>query len=108
VLDAEQVERLKQIQFQAAGAMALMVEEVSEKLKITDDQQQEMRSAMRDLFQPGGGGDRAQMMEKMTAKMMEILTDDQKAAYKKMAGEPFDVSQLPMPGIGGQRRRGGN
>ena len=31
----------------------------------------------------------------MNAKVMEILTDDQKAKYKELLGEPFDVVQTP-------------
>ena len=50
------------------------------------------------------------MAEKMNAKVMEILTDEQKAKYKEMLGEPFDVSQIQMGfggGAGGGGRRGG-
>jgi hypothetical protein len=109
ILDAKQVERLKQIQLQASGAMALMNDDVATQLKVTDDQRDKLRAAMRELMQGGQGGPgaMAEMREKMTAKMMELLSDDQKAAYKKMAGEPFDVSQLRMRGQGGGQR-GGN
>lgn len=109
VLDAKQVARLKQIQIQASGAMVVMNEEVAAELKITEEQQGRLREAMQELFQSGQGGGPnafAEMREKGMAKLMEILTDDQKAVYKKMAGEPFDMSQLRMPGRGGGQRRG--
>jgi hypothetical protein len=109
ILDAKQVERLKQIQVQASGAAVVMNEEAATELKITDEQRTKVGDALRELRQSGQGGGPgafAEMREKGLAKLMEILTDDQKAAYKKMAGEPFDMSQLPMPGRGGGQRRG--
>ena len=112
VLDAKQAARLKQIRLQVSGAMAFMNEDVAKELKITEEQTGKMRDAMqalRDSAQGGGGaGGFAAMREKMNAKVMEILTDDQKAEYKKMLGEPFDISQLQMGGPGGGRRGGGN
>ncbi len=92
--------------------MAFMNEDVAKELKITEEQTGKMRDAMQDLrdsAQGGGGaGGFAAMREKMNAKVMEILTDDQKAEYKEMLGEPFDISQLQMGGPGGGRRGGGN
>jgi hypothetical protein len=50
--------------------------------------------------------------KKKIRSILEILTDDQKAAFEKMKGEKFDVSRLRMggpgpggPGPGGERRR---
>ncbi|MCU0961183.1 MAG: hypothetical protein MUF48_13870 [Pirellulaceae bacterium] len=109
ILDAKQVERLKQIQIQASGAAVAMNEEMAAELKITEEQQTKVREGLRDLWQSaqgGGPGAFAEMREKGLAILMEVLTDDQKAVYKKMAGEPFDLSQLPMPGRGGGQRRG--
>ncbi len=114
VLDAKQAARLKQIRLQVSGAMAFMNEDVVKELKITEEQTGKMRDAMqalRDAGQGGGGGGPggfAEMREKMNAKMMEILTDEQKTQYKAMLGEPFDMSQLRMGGPGGGRRGGGN
>ncbi|MHB0960124.1 MAG: hypothetical protein ACYC6N_07520 [Pirellulaceae bacterium] len=112
ILDAQQVARLKQIRLQASGAMGLMNEDVAKELNITEEQRNKMRDAMRDLRESaqadGGPGGFAEMREKMNAKVMEILTDEQKAQYKEMQGEPFDVAQLRMGGPGGGRRGGGN
>jgi hypothetical protein len=113
VLDAKQAARLKQIRLQVSGAMAFMNEDVVKELKITEEQTGKMRDAMqamRDAGQGGGGGPGrwAEMREKMNAKMMEILTEEQKTQYKAMLGEPFDMSQLRMGGPGGGRRGGGN
>jgi Spy/CpxP family protein refolding chaperone len=111
VLDAKQVARLKQIRLQVSGAMALMNEDVAKELKITEEQTGKMRDAMREMRDAGqgGGGDqaaRAEMRKKMNAKVMGILTDDQKAQHKKMLGDAFDVSKLQMGGPGGGRRSG--
>lgn len=78
-------------------------DQLVEKLKLTDEQktkataiftaQVAARTKMREEMQ-AGGGDRAAMMEKMQkanaevqAKITEILTDDQKKAYKAMLDE---------------------
>ncbi|MHB8972830.1 MAG: hypothetical protein ACYC3X_18030 [Pirellulaceae bacterium] len=115
VLDAKQVARLKQIRLQVSGPMAFMNDDVAKELKITDEQSGKMRDAMqamRDAGQGGGGGQeaRAEMRKNLTAKVMEILTDAQKAQYKEMLGAAFDVSTLRMGGPGGPGggRRGGN
>jgi Spy/CpxP family protein refolding chaperone len=112
VLDDKQEARLKQLRLQVGGAMAIMSEDVSKELKITEEQTGKMRAAMqemRDARQGGGGGPEgfAEMREKMNAKVMEILTDAQKAQYKEMLGPAFDISKLRMGGPGGGRR-GGN
>lgn len=118
ILDEKQNARLKQIRLQITGARAIMNEEVAKELGITEEQTTKIREAMtalREEMQGGGGGGPgafAEMAEKMNAKLMEQLTDEQKAKYKEMLGEPFDVSQIQMgfgggPGGGGGGRRGG-
>lgn len=78
-------------------------DQLVEKLKLTDDQKTKAtaiftasiaaQTKMREEMM-AGGGDRAAMMEKMQkanaevqAKITEILTDDQKKAYKAMLDE---------------------
>jgi Spy/CpxP family protein refolding chaperone len=114
ILKPEQIARLKQIRLQVAGARAVTDEEAAKELKITDEQKtkiEKVMQEMRDAMQGGGGGGPgafAEMREKINAKVMEILTDEQKAKYKEMLGKPFDTSQLRMGGPGGERRGGGN
>ena len=108
ILKPEQVARLKQLRLQASGAMAFTNEELAKELKITKEQTDKIEKVMqemRDAMQGGGGGAGgfAEMREKMNAKVMEILTAEQKTEYKKMLGKPFDLSQLRMGGP-----RGGN
>lgn len=69
----------------------------------------------------GGGDFRAKAQElnkERDAKALDVLTADQKAAFEKLKGKSFDVSQLQMgrgpggpgggqPGAGGRPGRGG-
>jgi Spy/CpxP family protein refolding chaperone len=99
---------------------------VQEALKLTDEQkskfgaiQDEQREAMQGLFQ-GGGGDRQAAFQKMTElrtkgneKAMAVLTSEQKATWKDLTGEPFEVRFEGGPGGGGpggggQRRNNNN
>ena len=110
ILNEDQLKRLHQIRIQAMGSMAFMNEDVAKELGITEEQQGKMREAgqavreeMRDAAQGGGQEAMAKMMEKLNAKMMELLTDKQKATFKEMVGKPFDIAQLR----GGRGGRGG-
>lgn len=116
ILDEKQNARVKQIRLQFLGArIVIMDEAIAKELGVTEEQTTKIREAMRtlreELQSSGGGGGPAEMMEKSNAKVMEVLTDEQKAKYKEMLGEPFDVSQIQMgfgggPGGGGGRRGG--
>ena len=72
ILLDNQVKRLKEIYIQLRGEQALRDAEVQEALGLTEDQKNKIRS------------------------ILEILTDDQKAAFEKMKGEKFDVSTIRM------------
>ena len=106
LLDAKQLERLKQIRIQALGAGALMDDTLAKELSITDDQVAKFQSAMQEMRQGGGGGNPGEMRAKMTAKAMEILSADQKAKLEALKGPAFDVSKLQMRGPGGGGRPG--
>ena len=126
ILKPEQVKRFQQIQIQqigVLGAAATGMPRVQEALNLTDEQrakfrtiQEEQQASMRDIFQ-GGGDDRTAAMTKMADlrkktndKAMAVLTDSQKAAWKELTGEPFEVRFEPGqgPGGGGFRRRNNN
>jgi Spy/CpxP family protein refolding chaperone len=112
ILDEKQVARLKQVRRQVSGATGIVNdEELAKELSLTEEQTskirqtvQTLRESMRELG--GGGGGFAEVREKMNAEVMKVLTDDQKAKYKELLGEPFDLSQLRRGGPGGQRRSG--
>lgn len=116
ILDKKQIARLEQIQLQVAGVGMFRNPKVSEALKLTEDQQSKMQTSMRDLGQEmreafsGGTPDAEKMTalcKKMMDKAMEVLSDDQKTALKKLTGKPFDVSKVQMRGRAGGGRRSG-
>ena len=114
MLKPEQTKRFKEIVFQARGLDNLNDPETAKALKITADQSDKIknlmeaqRSEMQEARQDAGD-DRQAMMAKMqsirketTTKAMALMTADQKAMYKEMAGEPFE-----MPAMGGGGRGG--
>ena len=106
LLDAKQLERLKQIRIQALGAGALMDDTLAKELSITDDQVAKFQSAMQEMRQGGGGGNPGEMRAKMTAKAREILSADQTATLAALKGPAFDISKLQMRGPGGGGRPG--
>lgn len=122
-LTPEQYARLQQIGWQSAGAVALNDPELSKELNLSADQLKQLVAAMeesnaksRELFQgaAGGGGGFQEIGQKMQElnkardeKMLGVLTADQKAAFEKLKGKPFDVAQLRGgPGGPGGRGRG--
>jgi hypothetical protein len=105
-LSPEQLKRLKQIQLQQRGLRAFQDPEVQTALKMTDDQKEKVKTIAedsdkdrRELFKGavGGGGNREEMMKKITAynkevmdKTTAVLSEDQKKTWKDMVGEPFE------------------
>lgn len=120
ILLPHQMKRLKEIALQQRGTSALTDPEVAEELKLTDAQKKKldevnqknmetMRTKMRELFQ---GGNRDGIREKMQemrkeaeAKVLAVLTADQKKQFDEMKGEPFEMPQRTF--TRGGRRGGG-
>lgn len=127
ILLPNQIKRLKEIALQQQGTQALNSPEVAEQLKITDEQkeklaaanrenQEAMQKAFADLRGGGGQPDFAAMGEKMRElrkaaddKLLAVLTDEQKAEFEKLKGEPFEIPReaFGRGGFGGGRRPGG-
>jgi len=110
ILKPEQVKRFHQIQTQTAGAGAFTTSRVAEALKLTDDQKSKVREINQETFQAMGNlrqefqNDREGAMKKMaelrktaTEKAVELLTDEQKATWKELTGEPYEVKFEPRP-----------
>jgi hypothetical protein len=106
VLDANQMKRFKQIQWQLAGFGALEDPEVQKTLKLSDDQQkkltvifEESGKKMQELFRGGnveGGREKFDKIRKETEeKANGVLTDEQKKQWKEMQGEPFKLEATP-------------
>jgi Spy/CpxP family protein refolding chaperone len=110
-----QIERLEQISLQMRGTAALADPKVAAKLSLTEDQKKKLeaaatanREAMQQAFQ---GGNREGMREKMEqlrkdadAKVLAVLTADQKAAFEKLKGAAFTMPE----GAFGRGPRGGD
>jgi hypothetical protein len=118
ILGADGVKRLKQIQIQSQGALALNNAAVATELKLTDEQKKkvaalisEYQAKTQGLF--GQGSDFQEAAAKMRelnkerdTKVEALLTPEQKTAYTALKGKAFDVSTLSFGGRGG--RRGNN
>ena len=118
ILKPEQVKRLKQIDLQVSGIRAYSNKEVAEALKITDEQKEKIRDAgmamgkeMADLREEYGikgfGGPKldadkqkeydkklAAINKDLTTKVTGLLTDEQKAKWKELTGDPIDVAKV--------------
>jgi hypothetical protein len=110
VLDANQVKRFKQIQWQLAGVGALEDPELQKSLKLSDDQQkkltamfEEFSKKVQELSQGGNVEGQREKFEKIRKDTEEkangVLTDEQKKQWKEMQGEPFKL-EPQRPGGG--------
>ena len=108
MLMPEQWERLQQIRIQAGGVRAFLSQELQQKLKITEEQVekirttlqqhfQDMREQIRSAFQSGNRENLRETFAKAQKEVMEkvlgLLSDSQRETYKKLTGEPFEVPQ---------------
>jgi len=119
ILLPHQVKRVEQIGLQFRGTRALTDPEIAEKLKLTDAQQKKIEETMaanresmmtkvRELFQGGGDREKAReqlrkLREEADAKVLAVLTSEQKEQFEALKGEPFE---MPEGGFG--FRRGGS
>jgi hypothetical protein len=116
ILTPEQQKRFRQLLLQQQGLPALLDSAVSAELKLTESQQNTIRSAlqewdrgMRALFAPGPGGfDIEGMGRKIEAlrkqadeKVIGALTAEQKQQWRAMLGAPFSFSSAGRVVLGG-------
>jgi hypothetical protein len=111
ILKPEQVKRFDQIDVQQAGVQAFEMRRVQEKLKLTDGQKAEMQrinremmGSLADLLSRGAArsGDIRKDTEELVrqvfpvraqalVKCIAVLTDEQKATWNDLNGEPFVI-----------------
>ncbi len=126
ILKPQQISRLEEISLQVRGTTALADPKVAEKLKLSDEQKSKlkevtsanmevMRSKMQEL---GQDGNREGLREKMQelrkqgeAKVLAVLTTEQKATLDKLKGKAFQIPEGAGRGGpggqgGGRQRRG--
>jgi hypothetical protein len=109
ILKPQQSKRLEQLAIQFSGPRALVDREFREKLNLTDDQEKKLREIAEDFRESAGelprGDDpeereeareKAQSLWRETVKKVAgVLTSEQKAKWKELAGEPFDFDLHP-------------
>ena len=108
LLKPEQKERAQQILLRVEGALAVARPEIGSKLNLNQSQMRQVQFTMMQMMQAqrgmmaqqsvgGEAGGRSGMTEMRIAAGRQIgraLDAKQKAAFTKMLGEPFDVSQV--------------
>jgi hypothetical protein len=100
VLNDKQLHRLHEIYLQQRGNSAFLDPEIKKDLKISNDQAQKIKDALdsmakdqAEMFQ-GGNFDfeKIQELQKSTTdKINGLLTQEQKTAWTKMQGQPFEM-----------------
>lgn len=113
-LDEKQMARLQQIYVQSLRGEAVENEEVASKLKLTDDQKDQIKKTKKEYEEKlaglrneeGDPMDRFAKMREIGTKrdeaLLALLTPDQKTELDKLKGAEFDLTQL-----GGRRGGGG-
>jgi hypothetical protein len=101
ILTAKQAKRLDQIMMQFTALTQLLKPEMIKDLKLSDDQvkklkdlQTEARKALVEIIEAkeraGKSEKLAKLREVTRAKILAILTEEQKAKVREMAGPPFE------------------
>jgi hypothetical protein len=110
ILKEDQVKRLRQLELQQAGALALFHggPEIAKGLKITNDQRKQfmqtvqgMQKRIEPLIKEAqSGGDPEEIRPKVMKIRKEhedrieaVLTDEQKRQWKEMLGKPFPINE---------------
>jgi len=96
VLSADQARRFDQLVMQARGAKALVAPDVRERLKLEDDQIEQLRSIV--AAAKGGTLD--------SQKVFALLNDEQRSELSSMFGKRFDVNQVTYVGCAAPELRG--
>lgn len=122
VLDAKQLKRLREIELQQRGPAALGDARVQKDLKVSEEQAASIKTIFEDSkkqqaelakeFGKGGGGkggggfkgmgEKFQTLQKETNdKVQEVLTAEQRRAWKQMQGDEFKIATPTFGGFGG-------
>lgn len=105
VLDAKQLKRFRQIEWQLSGSGALLDPEMQKELKLTDEQKKKLDSIIADMnkkFQEmfknqETSREKYEAVGKETeGKLNGVLTEEQQKNYKELKGPKFEFS-APAP-----------
>ena len=119
VLNKEQAERLAQIMLQLRGARALIETDIVEKLKLSEDQGDQIRAvfkaqeeAQREMFQGASREDRRELFSRMRemrtkgeSQAFAVLTEQQGSEFERLKGAAFEVDRASL--FGGRGGFGG-
>jgi DNA-binding MarR family transcriptional regulator len=105
LLDDAQEKRLQELLLQVNGASELRNQEVSAALKITKDQQKKLAEVRRENAKArqkaltNFDGDRMakslELQREADAKLLKVLTDDQRKQFEKMQGKKLAIQIFP-------------
>ena len=105
LLDDAQEKRLKELLLQVNGASELTNKEVSAALQITKDQQKKLAAIRRENAKArqkalaSFDGDRMakslKLQREADAKLLKVLTDDQRKQFEKMQGKKLAIEIFP-------------
>jgi type II secretory pathway component GspD/PulD (secretin) len=105
IVTPEQFTRLRQIAWQRAGSAALSEEEAQSALKLSDDQKagiaklvEERRAAEMALGFRGSREERDKLRQESDAKVLALLTAEQRTSWTTLQGPVFEVAQAAAPG----------
>jgi RNA polymerase sigma factor (sigma-70 family) len=93
ILSEEQCGRLRQLELQLAGLGAFTDPDVEKLLALDEDQRGKIQALAREPQLPGAPGAVAEVDVFQTRKvprLLEILREDQKQAWKKLCGRPLE------------------
>jgi len=99
-LTKEQLKRLEQIAMQVAGLLWVTRSDIAKELKLTKEQRKKLHELQKKAHEEmhalvhaekeAGREEKIRAMVKLNKKrLLDVLTDDQKAEWKKLAGEMF-------------------
>jgi hypothetical protein len=119
ILEPKQYERLEQLRVQRGGAWGLARPEVADRVGLSEEQREKIRSITQAAFGDRGSfanfrnmseSERAEARtkmrergEKLAADIQALLTPEQRTTWEKMQGKKFDFPQREFGG-----RPGGN
>jgi hypothetical protein len=94
VLTAEQCRRLWQVELQLVGLAAFTDPEVEKLLALDDDQKARIQALAREpqgLAEPGSLMVQVVFQTRKVPRVLELLREDQKMAWKKLCGRPLEI-----------------
>ena len=120
MLDSDQMKRFEQLELQVRGLDAFADAKVQEALKVAEEQKTKIGALMTEMAEKrqsimqdaqgdfqGAMAKFRELQDSTREKVMALMSDDQKAKYKEMTGEPFEMPAFGGgrgPGAGGGRR----